>query len=194
VNTAALATHTAAQPSPTVAGLTRQARLEGLVREHLAFVWRTACHMGLGSADADDVTQRVMLIAAARLDDLVEGKERAFLLGTTIRVAQKAHRTRRRKREEPGDGLFERAAAEPAPDELVDQRRARVEFDRITRELPEELRMPFVLFEVEGWSQPEIGAALGVPVGTVASRIRRAREVFLRLASRQRLLVKGISP
>jgi RNA polymerase sigma-70 factor (ECF subfamily) len=177
-----------------VAGLTRAERLDRLVRAHLGFVWRTARHLGLGSTDADDVTQRVMPVAAARLEDLVPGRERAFLPSTTTHMAQKANRARTRTPEDATDELFEQAAPEPAPDELVDQRRARAEFDRITGQLSEELRIPFLLFEVEGWSQPEIGLALGMPVGTVASRIRRAREEFLRLATRQRLFAKAISP
>jgi RNA polymerase sigma-70 factor (ECF subfamily) len=42
----------------------------------------------------------------------------------------------------------------------------------------------FVLFEIEGLSSPEIAASLEIPLGTVASRLRRAREQFRRVVSR----------
>ena len=50
--------------------------------------------------------------------------------------------------------------------------------------MTEDLRTAFVLFEIEGLTQREIGTALEIPEGTVASRVRRAREEFKRIAIR----------
>jgi RNA polymerase sigma-70 factor (ECF subfamily) len=47
--------------------------------------------------------------------------------------------------------------------------------DKVLAELPEDLRAIIVLFELEELRTPEIAEALGIPVGTVASRLRRAR-------------------
>ena len=44
--------------------------------------------------------------------------------------------------------------------------------------LTDDLRVSFVLYELEGLSSPEIATLLGIPLGTVASRLRRAREAF----------------
>jgi RNA polymerase sigma-70 factor (ECF subfamily) len=52
--------------------------------------------------------------------------------------------------------------------------------------MTEEHRIVFVLFELEQLTTPEIATMLGVPVGTVASRLRRAREIFLSRAERGR--------
>jgi RNA polymerase sigma-70 factor (ECF subfamily) len=50
--------------------------------------------------------------------------------------------------------------------------------------MPEELRVVFVLFEIEEMSTPEIASLLAIPTGTAASRLRRAREEFDRRVAR----------
>ena len=173
--------------------LGRTERVEHLVREHFAFVWRVARRLGLAPADADDAVQRVMLIASERLDDIVAGSERAFLFRTAAHVTSKAHRSRRRRPEDAREDCGEEADPGPTPEELVDQRRAREELDQILGSLPSELRSAFVLFEIEGLSQAEVAQALGIAQGTVASRLRRAREEFTRIAIRRGLLPRGAS-
>jgi RNA polymerase sigma-70 factor (ECF subfamily) len=56
--------------------------------------------------------------------------------------------------------------------------------DRVLDGMPDDLRTVFVLFVLEGTSTPEIAALLGLPSGTVASRLRRAREAFHDIARR----------
>jgi RNA polymerase sigma-70 factor (ECF subfamily) len=151
-------------------------RTEAFVREHYAFAWRVLRRAGLSPEDADDAAQRVFLIATERLADIESGSERAFLYRTSAYVASKAHRSQRRRPEAPG--LDEGATLDDAPslEELVDQRRARELLDRILGELPTELSAIFVLFDVEGLKKNEVAEALGIPPGTVASRLKRARE------------------
>ena len=168
----------------------RERRVDSLVRTHYDFVWRTARSMGLARADAEDVAQRVMLTATIRIDDLVQGKEKAFLFRTTHYVVRRTFRAWWRRREQAIDDMDVRTSGGPAVDELTDQRRALLEFEEIIEELPEKLRIPFLLFDVEGWSKPEIAEVLRVAVGTVASRIQKARRVFKQQASRQQLCVK----
>ena len=60
--------------------------------------------------------------------------------------------------------------------------------DRILADLPEEQRAVFVIFELEGLTTAEISELVGVPRGTVASRLRRAREEFQAASSRIRAL------
>jgi RNA polymerase sigma-70 factor (ECF subfamily) len=176
---------------PALLGRTK--RVEHLVREHFAFVWRVARRLGLAPADADDAVQRVMLIASQRLDDIAAGSERAFLFRTAAHVTSKAHRSRRRRPEDAREDCGEEADPGPTPEDLVEQRRARAELDQILGSLPAELRAAFVLFEIEGLSQAEVAHALGIAQGTVASRLRRAREEFTRIAIRRGLLPRGAS-
>jgi RNA polymerase sigma-70 factor (ECF subfamily) len=58
--------------------------------------------------------------------------------------------------------------------------------DEVLDALPMDLRAPFVLFELEELSTAEIAAMLSVPAGTVASRLRRAREEFRAIVARVR--------
>ena len=66
----------------------------------------------------------------------------------------------------------------------MDQKRGRELLDEILAAMPEDLRDAFVLFEVEGIAVAEIATLLEIPIGTVSSRIRRAREVFQKKVNR----------
>ena len=169
---------------PAVNGEPR--RIEAFVREHHAFVWRVLRRSGLPPADADDAAQRVFLIATARLESIAQGSERAFLYRAAERVASNAHRAVRRRREAPEFDASAEASPFPAPDDLLDQRRARDLLDRILAELSAELRAIIILFDLEGLRTPEIAEALGIPAGTVASRLRRARAEVERRVARYR--------
>jgi RNA polymerase sigma-70 factor (ECF subfamily) len=161
----------------------RTAQLEEFVRRHVGFVWRVARHCGLSHEDADDVTQRVMLTVMQRFEAIQPGRERAYLYRVTRNHVRKANRTRERRREDVIEDFSMRTSPHPELDLLLERRRAHDELCRILACLPEKLREVFVLFEFEGWTQSEMSAALGVAQGTVASRLRRAREAFQTLAS-----------
>jgi RNA polymerase sigma-70 factor (ECF subfamily) len=69
---------------------------------------------------------------------------------------------------------------------LLQQGRARALLDEILEAMPTELRAPFVLFELEEMTMSEIAQTLEIPPGTVASRLRRAREIFQEQSRRLR--------
>jgi RNA polymerase sigma-70 factor (ECF subfamily) len=147
---------------------------------------------GLSSADADDVAQRTLVIAHQRLAEITEGCERAFLFRTAIFLSTKVHRTHRRRPEDSIEDWDEQMGSGPNPEQLLEQRRARAQLDGILSEMPEDLRSVFVLFEIENLSQLEIAEALEIPQGTVASRLRRARETFAALMNhRLRVMPKA---
>lgn len=157
-------------------------------RSYVEFAWRVARRLGLEPADAEDVAQRAMLVLARRGEAVAEGSERAFVFRTVSNLVSKVYRTRRRKPEEPEEAAGELVDLEHDPEALLEQRRAREALDAILQTLSDDLRAAFVLFEIEGLTQPEIALALDVPLGTVASRLRRAREEFLRAATRRGLV------
>jgi len=160
----------------------KKERLERMFRAHHELVWRTLRRLGLGPEPAADATQQAFLIAAERLDDIRQGSERAFLFGTALRLARTAYRTGRRWQLE--DDMDHRADAGSRVEELVDRRRAVEVADRVLAQMDPTLLTVFVLFEIEGLSTPEIAELVGVPLGTAASRLRRAREAFRAAASR----------
>lgn len=154
-----------------------EARLRALRAQHFELLWRALRRFGVPESDVDDAVQDVLIVATRRLDDITQGKERAFLLATAVRVAARVRRTRRRRPEEP-ESAADPADPTPSAEVLVDRHRARAVLDHILDAMPEELRAAFVLFELEELTVPEIAEVVGVPLGTAASRLRRAREVF----------------
>lgn len=168
-------------PSPPV----DRARLQHMFDAHHALVWRTLRRRGLDADAAADATQQVFLIATERLGDIRSGSERAFLIGTALRLARSI--SRRTARVQLEDDMDLRAAAAKSTSED----RAAVEiFDRVIGELDPTLTEVFVLFELSGFSSPEISQLLAIPVGTVASRLRRAREEFRSVARRIELSLR----
>jgi RNA polymerase sigma-70 factor, ECF subfamily len=160
------------------------------VREHFAFVWRVLRRLGLTREDADDVAQRVMLVATQRRSELLPGRERAFLYRTAAFMANRERRDRMRRRETTELELDEQAHGGEDPEALLAQRRAREWLDDVLSGMPLDLRAAFVLFEIEGMTKEEVAQALDIPSGTAASRLRRAREEFARRA-RQLAFTRG---
>lgn len=176
----ALLTDTEERPAWNV-----DARLRQMMDLHHDFLWRLLRRLGVPEAAVDDATQRVWIVVARRLGDIVAGGERAYLCGVAMRVAANERRSRTRSREVPWNDQ-ERVGHDPLPDEQFAARRARELVDTILDTLPLDLRAPFVLFEVEELTQAEIASMLAIPVGTVASRLRRAREIFQQEIARRR--------
>jgi RNA polymerase sigma-70 factor (ECF subfamily) len=162
------------------------ARLRALVGDHFDFVWRSLRRLGVSPGEVDDCAQQVFLVAARKLGDIQHGSEKAYLFSTAMRVASDARRSRNRRREVADDDAAEPHDPSPDPEEIADQRRARALLDEVLEELPMDLRAPFVLFELEELPTAEIAVMLDIPVGTVASRLRRAREEFQKIVARQK--------
>ena len=160
------------------------ARLRAMVAAHYDFTWRSLRRLGVPATDVDDCAQQVFWVAARKLDLIAEGSERAFLFSTAMRVAADARRSRSRRREVHEDDAAEPLDPGPDPEQLADRRRARAVLDEVLDALPMELRAPFVLFELEEMPTAEIAAVLDLPPGTVASRLRRAREEFQSIVAR----------
>jgi RNA polymerase sigma-70 factor, ECF subfamily len=152
-------------------------RLSTMFHQHYDFVWRSVRRLGVPEDAADDAAQEVFVVASRKLDSIELGKEKAFLFGAAIRIAADARRAVQRRRLLPGEQP-EPVDAVPALDELVDQKRARQILDDLVAQLPEDTRPIFILFELEGMTMAKIASYLDLPPGTVASRLRRARELF----------------
>src|SRR5690606_862253 len=102
----------------------------------------------------------------------------AFLIGLCVRVAANTRRRRTRSPEVPSDNLESQATQTPDPEQLLQSKQARAALDHALDELPIDQRSVFVLFELEGFSLPEISDLLQIPLGTATSRLRRARLRF----------------
>jgi RNA polymerase sigma-70 factor (ECF subfamily) len=164
--------------TPAEGGAKSGPLLRQLVTEHLDFVWRSLRRFGVPPADVDDAAQQVFLIANAKLDKIQRGSERSFLVGVATRVASHARRAHHRR-----EAAELRLSANPReagldPEELTQRLEARELLDRVLDAMPQDLRSVFVLFELEELSIDQVATLLAIPRGTVATRLRRAREVF----------------
>jgi RNA polymerase sigma-70 factor (ECF subfamily) len=168
-----------------------RARLTAMFNAHYDFVWRSVRRLGVTDEAVDDAAQEVFVVASRRLAAIEEGKEKAFLFGTAVRVASDARRARGRRREQADDALDESTSDGVPADELLDQKRARELLDDIVAHLPDDTRDVIVLFELEGMTMAEIAVCLELKPGTVASRLRRAREMFEAAIARARAGGRG---
>jgi len=160
----------------------REARLRRVLDAYLDFAVRTLRTHGVSEADVDDGVQQVCLVLADKLDRIDPGSERAFLFRTAQRIASRIRRTRTRRREVPEHEAGERE--DPSgPEQQADARQALDALGRILDSLDDELREVFVLYELEELTMAAIAPILDIPPGTVASRLRRAREQFQALTT-----------
>jgi len=155
-------------------------RLSAAAAREFQFVWRSLRRLGVRPDDAvDDAAQRVFEIATQKRALIRAGCERAFFLKTAVFVAKESRRAVRRHFERFGGMEVEHVVdTAPTPEWGAEQLRFRERLDAVLDRMPFEFRVVFVLFELEELSSLEIASLLGLPGGTVASRLRRARELF----------------
>ena len=172
-------------------GLRDDARLRRIFDEHFDFVWRCLRRFGLSEDRADDAAQQVFIVASRKLDAIVHGSEKSYLMGTAMRVAADVRKSAPVRREVPHENPEQDAVAPLRPDDLLDRKRARALLDDALAEMDLDLRTVFVLFEIEEMTTSEIAETLAIPHGTVASRLRRAREEFQARIDRWRRSTRG---
>lgn len=170
--------------SPAHEGVRDDRRLRAVVTGELDFLSRAVRALGVVDADVDDAIQQTFIILMGKLDEVPDGAERAFLFRTAVNVASNVRRGRSRRREGDPAELATLPAQTATPEDLLDQRRALALLDEVLEDMPMDLRAVFVLSEVEQMTAPEIASVLLVPQGTVASRLRRARDEFQRRVRR----------
>ena len=145
-----------------------------LVRRHGPMVLGV-CQRVVGmSADAEDAFQAVFVVLARRAGDVRQPELLShWLYGVAYRVARKARRlaTRQRGREVPMANVPEQIERphEPFPElaGILDEELAR---------LPEWYRLPIVLCDLQGLSRTEAATRLGIPEGTLSSRLANGRK------------------
>ncbi|MDF2692024.1 MAG: polymerase sigma factor RpoE [Labilithrix sp.] len=167
-------------------------RQEAIAKAHLADVWRFLRAVGVPPEAVDDATQEVFLVLARKLENVQHGAEKAFLFSTAVNVSRELRRkhTREELAEDPDDERLEPALLS-TPEDSFGRKEEHGLLMRLLEGLDDDLRTPFVLFEIEGQSVNEIAAVLGAPVGTIASRLRRAREKFEVRLQRLQMKMRG---
>ena len=159
-----------AAPSP--------ANVTDVVALHGNFLWRTLQRLGVSEAYLPDVSQELLLVVHRRLHTF-DGRTalRAWLFGVCLRVVLAHRRTAHVRRERPFADVPEDAEAEPiaTPEDEASAAESRRALQQALDELTPEKRAVFVMYELEGIGCDEIAETMGVPRGTVHSRLHVAR-------------------
>jgi RNA polymerase sigma-70 factor (ECF subfamily) len=159
-------------------------RFEQAVLPHLSAAWNLARWLMRDRHDAEDIVQQSCLRACRGFATFRGGDARAWLLTIVRNACYSELSRRRRQRGEDGsrstESIEESDVAAPPGDgdpELALLRRMDHEaLAAAVEDLPAVFREVFVLRELEGLSYQEIADVAGVPIGTVMSRLARARQ------------------
>jgi RNA polymerase sigma-70 factor, ECF subfamily len=144
-----------------------EAAVEAFVRATQRDVWRLCAHLG-DAEHADDLAQEVYLRALRSLRSYRgEASVRHWLFSIVRRVVADDIAGRQRRRREPVAGV-----------RAVPDHQGEVVLTRLLDGLDEDRRLAFVLTQVLGYSYAEAADACDVPVGTIRSRVARARLVL----------------
>lgn len=157
---------------------------------HFAFVWRSLRRLGIPETGVQDAAQDVFLVVYRKLAEFEErSKLTTWLFRICLRVAKDYRRRAHVRRE-----VLDDAGIECSTDLHADTARGaeRSEdlalFERALGGVDLDQRAVFILFEIEGMTGDAIAETLGIPLGTVYSRLRLAREAFKRSVLRQSVL------
>lgn len=163
--------------------------LKAIYEEHFDFVWRVLARHGVPEADVMDAAQDVFLIAHRKLPAF-EGRSKVstWLCGIAVRVAADRRRLAYVRRAAPDDALASTVDATADVSAAVEQRQGLRMLGALIEGLPPERRDVFQMAELEGMTCDTIARVLGIPVGTVNSRLRLARAMFEKAASRLMVL------
>lgn len=157
---------------------------------HGEFIWKTLYRMGVRAPHLEDVYQEVFLVVHRRLDSYAgHCAITTWLFEVCFRVAagyrRRAHFRREQLVADAGSVSYV-VAPTPTPEREVERRQAADRLHDLLSTLNLEQRVVLTMFELEGLTCDQIGENIGVPIGTVYSRLHRARKAFLRALARQR--------
>ncbi|MEM9189822.1 MAG: sigma-70 family RNA polymerase sigma factor [Myxococcota bacterium] len=154
-----------------------------MFEKHFDYVCHTLRRLGVQPADLEDVAQGVFLAVLRRFDDYDPARPaRPWLVAFAYRAASNYRRSERRRPEEfPAEDSDRRLQVDGnASAEQADQKR---DIQRVLDQMSLEKKTVLLLFDVDGYTAPEIAEALEISLNTVYSRIRLARSEFRTLGA-----------
>jgi RNA polymerase sigma-70 factor (ECF subfamily) len=159
----------------------RRRRFEAQALPHLDAAYNLARWLSRSPADADDIVQDAMLRAFRAFDGFRGGDAKAWLL-TIVRNYWHSAGAASRRRGHTSLEDENLIAGGGSPEDAAIQSGARRRLDSLIAQLPEEFREVLILREMEDMSYREIAAITEVPIGTVMSRLARARTTLREIA------------
>lgn len=159
-----------------------EAVFEAIIHRHGSMVWGVCRRVLRDHHDAEDAFQATFLVLARKASSVLpREKLENWLYGVAYQTSRKARAMRSRRREREGQ-----VSDMPEPMAVQDDRRDDLAecLDRELSSLPEKYRILIILCDLEGRTHGEAASQLGVPVGTVSSRLSRGRARLARRLSR----------
>ena len=161
---------------PAEAVAASQNEWESLLAENAPLAYRVARGVLRYDADAEDVAQEALLRAHQRFERLRDrARFRAWLVRISFRLALDRLRAAKRRQLRETQWVFENASQSSYTGESAEFQR---QFDRALEELPKKQRLVLLLGAMEGHTLDEVSLLLGIPVGTVKSRLFFARKTL----------------
>ncbi len=151
-------------------------------------VYRWAVMLGLPPAEAEDAAQEVLAVAIRKIKQCREEEGlKPWLFRITKHIVANARRKAWFRR-----GVLKGEAPEPAFDTgSLPSRESEISVRHCLNRLPVKQREVLILSDVEGHTREEVAGILGIPAGTVASRLRLARRGFLKEWERSTFVATG---
>ena len=163
-----------------------QKRFQNLVQPHLQAMHAFAYRLSGSSQDAEDLVQDVVVKLYPRLDELESVEQlRPWLNRVLYRQFIDSLRKKNRQADRPVSDLMEADAQSDwldtlesdrqSPELELSQARLGPALDKALAQLSADQRTLLLLHDVDGWRQEDVAEVLGVPIGTVKSRLHRSR-------------------
>lgn len=162
-------------------------------RQNGRFVWATLHRLGVAESDLPDVMQEILVVIHRRLQSF-DGKSRVqpWLFGICAKVVANYRRRSFRRHEHATPDL--EPVESQDPESLNSMRDDRLALAAVLDRIEPLKRAVFLMFEIEGLTCQQIADELGVPLGTVHSRLHGARLEFAAKCERIRLSQGTNSP
>jgi len=153
---------------PSVACSGRGFRIE------FEYVQRTLRRLGTERSEVDDLAQEVFLVLHRRWSEYDQSRPlRPYLFGVAVRIALANQRKRAR---EVALGNIELSDDRPSPEELLSNKETRALVQAALKRIPLPRRTVLMMHELDRVPVTEVAATLSIPLFTVYSRLRKARE------------------
>jgi RNA polymerase sigma-70 factor (ECF subfamily) len=163
------------QSAREAADIASREEFESLLADAAPLAFRVARGVLHNSADAEDVAQEALLRAYRRFDRL---RDRQRFRGWIVRIAFRLalDRTRSAKRRELRETLWSQTTHRPSTEDLAASSEFQTHLETALEGISEKYRLVLLLSAMEGHTLEEVAALLGVPLGTVKSRLFFARK------------------
>lgn len=169
---------------PSILPFRRTSSFDELLRPHVDYLYRLAWRFTGSTADAEDLVQDVLIKLYPRKREL-DAIERLRPWLAKVLYRQFVDSLRKRARsplvalpegEEGEDGLERVQSIEDGPQELYERKQWQERIERALQQLNPEQRAVLAMHDIEGYKLEELEAILEAPLGTLKSRLHRARQ------------------